>query len=632
MSETTLLARNLAFLASAPPSLREALTAAARVAGRPATAARTVSDAALACARTRVECFLSSPETLNAPMPVNNEASAAAAEAFFGSIRSLCREGGHPAPPTSGALMVLLGVGDGLELEDLLDRLPLERLILVEERAEDFRDSLETVDWQALSTRLDGNIEVVLCPDAHRHLFLLFALRGSKAYPLLDGVLVYKQRSSPVLDEVHRLLHERWTLMLGPLGNHEEQLIMTEQALTNLQRYRPRLLAAPLPELSSVPAAVVGSGPSLDHDIAVLREHQDRIVIFSCGSSLVPLLRAGVRPDFHCELERGEFNYQALLSAQQEHDFTGITLVASSTIWPETGTLFDSHIFLMRHGMMPTSLLNGGAPIIRDIGPTVANLGFAAAIGLGFRDIISLWGVDLGTRQKDRHHSSNSFWVTDDSFVKYHDEAAYPFDIPQPANFGGIAQSTPLLLWAQIVLQLVAEHMPVRRALNCSDGVRIPGIEPMAARDFADRFAKAPKHEAVRQVLQSQELRSFAFPPRPEVSVELDRLSPLLAELRAILADAASHARPVSVLTNAAVAAIGRATANSPAAEWLAPYLEGDILSLLKGAHYLLRRTPPDQQEQRRAWLLERMGESIARIEAASAARFPNLLDRLPER
>ncbi|MFX8957509.1 hypothetical protein ABTN31_19490, partial [Acinetobacter baumannii] len=56
----------------------------------------------------------------------------------------------------------------------------------------------------------------------------------------------------------------------------------------------------------------------------------------------------GIVPDFHCEIENTEENYQALEPVAAAHDPSGVTLIGSATVDPRMPELFGGNLLYLR--------------------------------------------------------------------------------------------------------------------------------------------------------------------------------------------------------------------------------------------------------------------------------------------
>ena len=120
---------------------------------------------------------------------------------------------------------------------------------------------------------------------------------------------------------------------------------MVRNAHANLMARDTRIVEDRPVTAEAAPVFLVGAGPSLDRDLAHLKRLRDRAVVVSCGTALPLLLANGVRPDFHCEMERVPLVPTLLKEAQGAHGFDGITLIAAATTHPEACALFE-HVWL----------------------------------------------------------------------------------------------------------------------------------------------------------------------------------------------------------------------------------------------------------------------------------------------
>ncbi|WP_306343121.1 hypothetical protein, partial [Escherichia coli] len=85
-------------------------------------------------------------------------------------------------------------------------------------------------------------------------------------------------------------------------------------------------------------------------------------------------------------------------------------------------------------------------------------------------------GADFGSRDPDRHHVSDSIWLTDPAWRAEYDRVVGPMSIEMPANFGGKAYTNRTLqdaLWS--LERLIAHTAGTVRFTNCSNGVVIAG-------------------------------------------------------------------------------------------------------------------------------------------------------------
>lgn len=395
----------------------------------------------------------------------------------------------NPPEPVldDGGFMVIYGLGLALHLPRLLAETPAHHFLLIEEHTEFLCHSLDLIDWAAL---LDGveareqTIHIVLGNDpadigARVHWYF----RG-RGFGLIDGSFLYRHYSSPLLDGAFQDFVDKLPLLPISHGFFEDEFVMINHTTQNLWRAEFRLLEL-LPRLrKDVPAIIVGSGPSLDATIEDLRRLRPDTVIFSGGTSLMPLLRAGIRPDFHAELENTASSYDHLMVIKERYGLDGITLLASTTVHPALVQLFDDKVFFFRDTISSTVLWSPDGQGLLGTAPTCTNLALRASQIMGFRDIY-LFGVDLGTRDAADHHAKGAFYYENKSWAEGQRDPSKRMEIESPANFGGVAYTSQILHWARMHMIQANQHFSTARLFNCSDGVRISGTTPKLASTIA---------------------------------------------------------------------------------------------------------------------------------------------------
>jgi hypothetical protein len=163
---------------------------------------------------------------------------------------------------------------------------------------------------------------------------------------------------------------------------------------------------------------VVGSGPSLDKALPLLQRVRDRAIVFSCGTGITPLLRSGVRPDFHIELETSTQRYALARTVDDPEVFEKTTLIASNGYYPPSLALFRNRFTFLRPMNFAALSFRQLAPVLTYGWPTVTNAAIALGHWLGFRRIYA-FGLDLGYHDKDVQHSKRSLYFNENA-GKFH--------------------------------------------------------------------------------------------------------------------------------------------------------------------------------------------------------------------
>ena len=435
---------------------------------------------ALAGAEKQVADFFAKPlrNFLNEPDP----------EALKGGIGDFCQRmtrrmaeaglGYDPKhAPEESHFMVVLGIGLGLHVAPLLARSRCRSLVLVEPTLENLYHSLHVTDWRGLfEDAADRSVEITFVIDRNPTTIMhkvMAAIRSSNP-ALFDGLYIFTHYNSAILNQARDRLQRDLYAVIRGLGFFEDEVEMTTNAVKNFARPEAMILDRSLPVRDEA-LFIVGSGPSLDAELEVLKAWAGRVAIMSVGTTLRILLANGIRPDFHIELENGDNTAKVVTATAAEFDTSGITLIAAVTVRPQVADPFERTAFFFREENSATALIGGRVAALSPSGPTVANAGLSAAFRLGFREIY-LFGVDMGSKEEGRYHADGS--VFSEGLIPEYRHANKRF----PGNFGGEVSGEAVLNWSRHFLEAVLRTQPNVTVYNCSDGVRIDGAIPKVSR------------------------------------------------------------------------------------------------------------------------------------------------------
>jgi hypothetical protein len=391
-----------------------------------------------------------------------------------------------PDATADAGYLLIFGIGLGFHLSSLFEQMDVRYFILIEEFPEFLYHTLWHQDWAAIFDRAKEKGQVIRfffgndprSVEAEIHWYM----RG-EGFGLIDGSFIYRHYRSLLLDSTHDQFVDQLPLLPLSDGFFEDELVMLHNCGHNFARYDFHLLDVRPRFEKEVPAFIVGSGPSLDGSVETLRKYRDQVVVFSCGTGLSAMLKYGIRPDFHCELENVHSSYEHLRRLSDTYGpLDDIILLASSTVYPEMSSLFRRRIYFFRDSVSSTSLWCSDGQGLYGMAPTCTNLGLRASLLMGFRQIY-LFGVDLGTRDATRHHSDASIYHTAQEWkLDIEQDPVRRMDIPMPGNFGGRARTNTILHWARMLMMQSLTPFPDARVYNCSDGVRITGTLPKLPR------------------------------------------------------------------------------------------------------------------------------------------------------
>ena len=398
-------------------------------------------------------------------------------------------------------IILCFGVGCGFHIEQLLARLNLRHLVLFEASAALLRASLYCIDWRDI-------FSIFSAPGRHLDIILgdnvdtsaTTALQSIRRYsPMFStAFLMIDHLSGDYYDALKIHLKSILSVSIQGLGFYDDELQGLEQTSRNLQRNPPVLHHPPVMPKDSA-AFVVGSGPSLDNAIEILKLQQKSAVIFSCGSALGPLLANGITPDFHLEQERHEHTRIMLDALGHQDELKKIHLIMLNVVPPEISEKFKSSSLALKGHDAAAHLFPPGTPQLNFSNPTVTNFGVSLCTFLEFGEIY-LFGVDLAVKNVTAHHASATAYEKRD-IDDWESALESTLTRSLAGNFGGMVRSTDLFNWAKIHFEHVASKQEKHRQFfNCSDGAKIEGFSPQLPDEVSLSALSTDKQATLRKI------------------------------------------------------------------------------------------------------------------------------------
>ena len=386
-------------------------------------------------------------------------------------------------PDPGAGHLIVFGLGLGLHVPMLVDALDVRDVVIVDPYPEFLLHSLSAVDWAGLVavlnrrggalTFLFGNEAPVLAAGVQE------VMRRAQ-YARIDGAYMFEHYQAAPLPDTIRQVQERGPLMELSKGFFEDELRMMSQTVWNLAAGTGRYLDPRRENRSGCPAAVIlGSGPSADRGIP----HVERLVrqgaaLFTVGTGLSVALEHGLTPDCHFEIENEGTILDGLDALTDKFDLKRVALFGSWTVAPSNVAYFGSATFYFRDTNSGTRLFADPDEAVYLSGPTVANLACRFAIAVGI-PAAYLFGVDLGSRDPEVHHSQRSLYSTLDSEFWQTGRGMDLLEIEAPANLGGTAYTSRQFLLTRTTFEGLFRYFSGTRFYNCSDGILLPGAEPL---------------------------------------------------------------------------------------------------------------------------------------------------------
>lgn len=611
MSGMSLYQKNIVFLQTAIPSLAalaqkttDTLTTAVTDSSGLAVdidlgAGRLYNRPAADFAREQVASWLRQPNrvVVNRPEPhtLKDEATRELSSRLAGEVGDDLL-----AVPPAGecGLLVVIGVGLGQHIRDLLEKVSPRHLVLIEPISEFAVHSLHALDWSSLvqDCRTQGtSIDVIVESDPRVVKTELEGLITRFGAYCVDGAYSFMHFQTDVSRAIARDFQELAGMKSILQGYYADEKLMIENTVANVTGGEFWMIDGAIQKPHDLPAFIIGSGPSLDGSLDALRAWQDHAVIFCAGSALQTLLSAGIKPDFQIEKENNEQTRKRM-----EHIFErqgngartfGVGLIASTTVQPRIVEMFDDTFLFHRERLSSTRMFADGFNPVVGTGPFSANTAVAAATVLGFRNMY-FFGCDCGSADRDQHHARDTVYYTRDGHTSGH--ANLP--LPVAANFGGQAWSNSYFLWSRWVFETMIAQAGIT-AVNCSDGVAIDGAAPVRPGDLS--MARNPLNKqkvlsALKSACVHQEPGSYLV--NQDVPDVLARWHSCAADVRQFLGEELSQATDLHALEEALARFVE--TRDRQYGGVLVP-LEGSMRAMVPVAGYFLNRVADAQDRTR---------------------------------
>lgn len=349
------------------------------------------------------------------------------------------------------------GLGSGIFLEDLNDRFEfIQSIFIYEPEADFFTASCHFVDYEALHAKINTKllgifIEEEPKEEARREFFAKQRITAS--FTKLELTLY----ESPILEGLKAKIALDHSSNTRGWGTYEDEMIGVSNHLRNFKSLN-------IPTLTKfkkidAPICVIGNGASLDQSIDFIKQNQDKMVIFSAGTSLRTLKKYGIKPDFQIEIERLDY----LAGVLNEAGLEDIPLLASNVVHPTTFALAKEKYAFFRD-FTASSYFKEPKQMLHYASPYVGNA--AVALAVNFASTVILCGLDVGYKKNSARHSKDSI---------YKDELELSPDsvIVEPNFNGSEIYSNPLYKLSNFTIGWAIDAQKNVKVYNLSDGAKI---------------------------------------------------------------------------------------------------------------------------------------------------------------
>ncbi|QWU79729.1 DUF115 domain-containing protein [Campylobacter novaezeelandiae] len=321
-----------------------------------------------------------------------------------------------------------------------------------------------------------------------------------KLYDLKITCEFYEKYYKEDIERINDLLMKAITNITLRQGNDpKDTMIGIEQAVYNL----PKVFTHPsYDELkqkrsnkNKASAIIVGTGPSLTKQLPLLKEYQNKAVIFCADSAYAILAKHGIKPDYVCMLERDEIVSECFNNDFGDFDKDILFILASLVSKKTIDYLEKNHrkYMLVARASTYTNYLDLSSFGYIGGGMSVSHMACELALKLGFKNII-LIGQDLAYAKDGSHHSKG--FIHDDYHIGDYERDFNRYTTMAYGGQGIVQSSQVWILFKQIFENFCAANS-YAKIYNCTEGgARIEGSieKPFkeACKEFLIKELKKP--------------------------------------------------------------------------------------------------------------------------------------------
>lgn len=446
---------------------------------------------------------------------------------LYKQVRELCnrnsentriyKEGENNSIP----MLIMLGLGLGYQLAYLYEKFTPVNIYIIEPDTDIFYLSLCVFNYTALFEYIsEKHLGIKFNFTDDPELIMIDLDNYSSKYGMNIAVKTFYQHySSPKLSDIRKILERDLSSISIKSGFFDDTLIGICHSFQNLINKTKILTNVPLDvKFTSIPTLIVGSGPSLDHNLELIKTINDKVCIIACGTALTALIKYGIKVDIYVAIERTETVLKSLLSIDDTSLFDNILCIAPDVVHPEVLKLFKHKLLGFKaNEVVPSMLMYYLRNIELDhfcclnfCNPLVANMGVFIASFLGFKDLYFV-GIDNGSAGKESH-SKYSFYYDQNGKLKTEAENMVLNKLPlsYPGNFIPEIKTNALFkISIRVFEDLINQYEKNINFYNSSNGAKIKGATPKHLNEVDWSKYTSFDHNALRESIESNKAENL---------------------------------------------------------------------------------------------------------------------------
>ncbi len=393
--------------------------------------------------------------------------------------------------------MLFLGTGLGYVIEEFYKKVDIKHAIVVEPNDDLFFASLHVFDYKSLLSFLQSNNQSITFYTGNKRDNFISFLNNyfyEKGRYLNKCMSIYVHYKSSEISDFITELNNHFSSVNRGFGFYDDGLFGLSHGIHNCLNSKSFIKDDIFisNKYKNMPVFIIGNGPSLDNDIDFIRKNQDKALIVACGTTLDTLYNQGIKADIFIATER-VLDMVNIFSHLDKDYIKDVILVSSEVVHPDVSKHFKHtclflkteetfHLLRFINDRLKTFISK--LRFIYLMNPHVSNLAVSFALNVGFKNIY-LFGIDNGTKNANKMHSSSSFLYSECNYSA--EGINFEKDDLALANFGDGSVITNQIFKVSIsnLNSIVRAYRDNElRIFNCSDGALIDAIEAKRSRDI----------------------------------------------------------------------------------------------------------------------------------------------------
>lgn len=409
---------------------------------------------------------------------------------------------------------MIFGVGLGYHLPELIKRVEFDYIHIVEPDFELFFASLFCIEWQEIIEKIDNDRGCLFIhlgisyenffDDLNKMVQDIGAFSISKTF-------CYQHYPHTNLNALIKDFFNCFYQFQNGFGFYNDAITSIAHTISHNQANLPFWISDKQVDIQykDTPIFVVGNGPSLDKAEELLKAQQNNAIILAAGTALGSLLKMGIKPDFHVQIERPKRNFDILLDTLPKDTYKDLNLLTTNVIYSDTPSLYNWTGLAIKgneagsdyYAILRIAKKLPRREIIPFSNPLVANTALSFAASFGFNNIY-LIGVDNAVSGDGDHHSKYSIYNDDTLTRKYKPLSGYTHKVA--GNLGGDFFANNLYMVAKQQMEQLINYIKEPNYYNVGDGAKLKGAIPLSESDILIKPITTDKSKIVESIKASQ--------------------------------------------------------------------------------------------------------------------------------